>query len=188
MTSTSAYTDQHWIPYGRLGKTHGVFGALRVYPDDHPLVLHNQQTILLEHTASQRRTEFEICSVRRHPAGYLVELSGISTVEAARTWVGSQVSIERSELPEIQPGEFYYFQLLQAEVVDADGTLRGHIQELQNNAGQILATVKTPNGNCLIPLADEFLISFDREAKRCVLDVPAALWGDIEPLVAEDDG
>jgi len=67
---------------------------------------------------------------RRHGKGLVALIEGLETPEFARTLVGTEIAIERSELPRIGADEYYWADLVGLEVVTIDGHRLGKVGRL----------------------------------------------------------
>ena len=80
-------------------------------------------------------------------------------------------------MPALGAGELYLYELFGAAAVDTEGRQLGVIESIVDNRGQDLLVLRTPAGDeRMLPLADDTLIRFEREARRAVLRLPLGLW------------
>jgi len=110
----------------------------------------------------------------------LVLFEGIETVEAAETLRGQGLWIAASARPALEAGLFYETDLVGCRVEtaggpDAPGTIVGTVQRLEGAPGASVLVVGTPQGEVLVPLADEICRVIDPAARRIVIDPPAGL-------------
>src|SRR5690606_5910473 len=62
-----------------------------------------------EHEGSERRVEVE--AGRTAGKHVIAELKGADDRDAARQWIGAELSVERAALPQGEPGEYYWVDL-----------------------------------------------------------------------------
>lgn len=67
---------------------------------------------------------------KRQGKGLIAQLNGIDDRDVTEAWVGSQISVKRSQLPESAEGEFYWVDLVGLEVVTRQGKKLGRVDYL----------------------------------------------------------
>jgi 16S rRNA processing protein RimM len=123
---------------GRIGKVHGIEGWLKLSSFTSPAenILNYP---LLKAEIAQSWTELEIDQSRPQANSLLVHFKGYDTPEVARTLTGLELSVDREELPDLETGEFYWYQLQGMKVVNQQGDLFGQvIQMLETGANDVL--------------------------------------------------
>jgi 16S rRNA processing protein RimM len=77
----------------------------------------------------------EVEDGRAHGANVVAKLRGIDDRDAARELVGADIAVERSKLPECEPGEYYWTDLEGLEVVTPAGERLGTVDHLVATGG-----------------------------------------------------
>jgi 16S rRNA processing protein RimM len=121
-----------------------------------------------------------IQDVRWHKGRPLVRFDGIETVEAADALRGRGLWIAASARPPLDRGLFYETDLVGCRVdtvggPDAPGATVGTVQRVDGAPGASVLVIETPEGEVLVPLADEICRVIDPDARRIVIDPPAGL-------------
>ena len=94
-----------------------------------------------------------ILSARRTSGAWLVALEGIATPEDAARLSGCEVEVLRSDLPALEPGEWYVVDLVGLRALDPDGTELGVVTAVSNfGAGDILVVAPAQGGERWVPL------------------------------------
>ncbi|CAM5342845.1 Ribosome maturation factor RimM [Streptomyces cyaneofuscatus] len=92
--------------------------------------------------------------------------------------------MDPEELPEDED-EFYDHQLIDLDVVLADGTEIGRITEISHLPSQDLFIVERPDGSeVMIPFVEEIVTEIDLEEQRAVITPPPGLIDESEAVVA----
>lgn len=150
------------VVLGRLGAPHGVKGWLkahaftnpaerlldylleanqlleenRLLEEDQPLE-EGQVWLRMPRERHWRRVRVE--EGRLQGRALMVRLRGIDDREAARLLTGGELAVEASALPELEPGEYYWYQLLGLAVETLDGQRLGRIDHLlETGANDVL--------------------------------------------------
>jgi 16S rRNA processing protein RimM len=161
------------LPFGRLGRPHGVRGELTLRPfnvDGDALA----QTALpapVELVRAQDRREMTLVAVRPANDVFLVRLEGVDSREQAAALTNFELWLPRSALPALEADEFYVEDLVGCEVVDLEGRVRGTIKSTFWNGAQDVLAVDGPDGELLLPAVGEFILSVDLEARRVTVDM-----------------
>jgi 16S rRNA processing protein RimM len=104
---------------------------------------------------------FEIESSRPHKQFLLLKLAAIDSVEAAEKLRGGELTIPRSELPELPQGQYYTFQLIGLNVVTTEGAPLGHIVDIMTTGSNDVYIVESKHGEILIPAIEDVVKSID---------------------------
>ncbi len=157
------------LEVGRVSKAHGIGGELRIVP-------HWESSDALERVrelwltvGGQRRT-YGIERARPVPRAYLVKLSGVDDRNAAEALHGATVSVPRSVLPPLEPGEYYLIDLVGAKVSGPDGDV-GEVTGIVSHPTVDVVVLRLADGSSAEqPLAEPWLQSVDVAARRIVLN------------------
>ncbi|WP_018467303.1 ribosome maturation factor RimM [Calidithermus timidus] len=131
------------VEVGRLGSPYGLGGAIKFHGE--PVV------------AELERVYIEGLGYRAIEEAYylgeeiVLELVGVGTVEAARALSGRAVLADPEELPELEEGRFYYFQLVGLPVL-VNGEPVGEVIDVDDAGAQDVLVVRIGSKRHLIPL------------------------------------
>lgn len=143
----------------------GIQGWVKVYSYTQP-----RENVLryspweLEHRGN--RWKVSVLTGRRQGQTVVAALKGIDTCEQARALRGAKISIDRTQLPPLAPGEFYWVDLIGMEVIDLTGQHLGQVADLMETGANDVLIVRGPEGKeILIPwLRDRVIRDLDLEA------------------------
>lgn len=157
--------DEELLELGYIGKAHGLGGEVR-------LSLHNPdgETLdCIERLVVRQRGGaphmLRLLSIRGGTNPVLVAFEGVSSREEAERLRGSTAFAFRSDLPPLEPGEYYLSDLVGARVVGPDGEV-GVVAELALYPTVDALVIRDAAGKRLEqPLAEPWIESVDSEAK-----------------------
>jgi len=159
------------VAIGRIGKPFGYKGEVKFFPEIPEFRKFRTLRVQLPELG-YKKLEVEYFK----PAGghtLIVKFAGIDTEELASQLKGLEVFVEPEELPVLDEGEFYFFELIDFEVVDESGSLIGKLEYIETTPAHEIFVVSTPDGKeLLIPVVKEFVIRIDREKERIVVRLP----------------
>jgi 16S rRNA processing protein RimM len=108
-----------------------------------------------------------INSVRFVRDHYLVSFEGIENRDQAEALTGRVLWLDRTVLPPLEPGEYYWQDLVGCEVSDQNGHVVGTVQSVFSNKAHGVAVVMSALGEeLLFPLVPAVLIEVDVSGRR----------------------
>ncbi|GAB2616117.1 ribosome maturation factor RimM [Streptomyces capparidis] len=166
---------------GRIGRAHGIKGevTVEVRTDEPELRLAPGAVLATDPPSTGPLT---IASGRVHSGRLLLRFEGVHDRTAAEGLRNTLLiaEVDPDELPE-DPEEFYDHQLIDLDVVTADGTEVGRIESIAHLPYQDLLIVRRPDGReALIPFVAEIVPEIDLEAQRAVVTPPPGLLDEAE--------
>ena len=169
----------------RIGRAHGIKGEVTVeVRTDEPELRLGPGAVLATEPASAGPLTIE--TGRVHSGRLLLRFEGVrdrTGAEALRN-VLLIAEVDPDEVPE-DPEEFYDHQLMDLDVVLADGTEIGRIAEITHLPSQDLFIVKRPDGSeVMIPFVSAVVPEIDLEEQRAVIDPPPGLLDESEAEIA----
>ena len=125
--STTPAVAEDLVVLGKIVSVHGVRGEVKVYSFTDPI-----DNVLDYPRWTLRRDgevkQVELASGRRQGKVLVAKLKGLDDREIARTYAGFEICVPRGELPDLDDGEFYWYQLQGLKVVDQAGQLLGVVR------------------------------------------------------------
>lgn len=162
----SSKSSNSWIAVGRIARSHGVRGALRVAPYDE-----EADTLGSVESVRVSGRDFALRSARRVQGGWLIELEGIADRDAADVLRGAEIELAREHV-KVAPGEYLVADLVGCEVADTAGKRLGQVQSILDNGAHDVLVL---NDELMIPLVDEWVVAVDLEARRITVEPVDAL-------------
>jgi 16S rRNA processing protein RimM len=157
------------IPIGELVGAHGVRGEARLRPfNPESSALATVSEVFLLPPGSAARP-LRLASARPHGSVWLVGLEGVTTPEEARALARTRVAIRERELPPLEGGQFYCYQLIGLEVLDDRGATIGTVSDVLATPANDVLVVGTGRSERLIPMIDRMVTAVDLDAGRIVV-------------------
>ncbi len=160
---------------GKVGKTHGTNGGLRLRVDD-------------PYTDSVLEAEVLFVQVGGQPAPYFVEdwiseappivkLEEVDQKESAQQLSGQELYLRDEDLlPEVAEEEDYRV-LIGYRIYDQEEGAVGKIEDIMELPEQVLAVVNYEGREILIPVHQDFVLDIDQKAKAMHMNLPNGLLG-----------
>ncbi len=183
---------------GRIAGAWGVQGAIRVHPfaADPQALLGCPSWWLrppegpapqpLPPAAAPLPSQLRVRQARMHGDAVVARCEGLSDRDAAQALKGARVFVARSSFPAAAPDEYYWVDLIGAEVVNRQGVVLGTVSGLLETGPQCVLCVALPPAardvagpgpnppETLIPFVSAYVDSVDTAARVIRVDWEAA--------------
>lgn len=157
----------------RIGRPHGVKGEVTVeVRTDSPQERFATGNRLI--TDRDNPSELVVSAARVHAGTWLLTFQGVLDRDQAEELRGVMLSSEVDIDAGSEDGSFHVAELIGCKVIDSGQEL-GEVDEVISLPGQDLLSVKTTQGERLIPMVKEFIVEIDRESKRITVNLPEGM-------------
>jgi 16S rRNA processing protein RimM len=163
---------------GRVVKAHGVTGEVVVESrtDDPDSRFAPGTTLRGRSRKGGSERGYRIESVRTHGGRLLVRLDGVADRDTADRLRGTVFVVDSADLPPIEdPDEFYDHQLEGLRVMTAGGAQVGTVAEVLHTAAGELLSVRTEQGEVLVPFVSAIVTSVSLAERTIEIDPPQGL-------------
>ena len=117
-----------------------------------------------------------IRGARAHGGRLLLSLAEVANREEAAALGGAWVYLRRQDLDPLPEDEYYWFELVGAEVSTVGGRRLGRVARVTEAGAHDLLVVQAPGRpELLIPVTEQMVPRLDSEAGRVVVDPPPGL-------------
>jgi len=164
------------VAIGRIVGVHGIKGYVKVHCEaDSFSVLDSGHSVIVRDPKGAIR-ELKIVDAKPQGRMLLLLLSGVSDRTTAETLKGSDLLVEKSSLPELEPDTYYWADIAGISVISTDGRSLGTIASLIETGSNDVYVVKTPDaGEILIPAIASVVLEIDLNRKIMRVDLPDGL-------------
>jgi 16S rRNA processing protein RimM len=171
VTSGFVTEEKETLPFGRLGRPHGVRGELTLRPFNADGALAEMALpAAVQLVRDQQRRPMTLVAVRPANELFLVRLEGVDTREQAALLTNFELWMPRASLPALAPDEFYVEDLIGCTLVDLDGARAGdgplHLLERRPGRAHRRGAGRRAAG----PAVAEFIREVDLAARAVVVD------------------
>jgi len=152
--------DSNIVFMGRFGAVYGVKGWLHIHSFTDPLenILRYSAWLVL-HDGSWRPVKVENSNF--HGNGIIAKIHGCNDRDLAKQYVNDFIGVERSQLPILETGEYYWTDLIGLSVVTTQGQAIGKIDSMMETGANDVFVVRSSDGEQLIPNTKEAIASID---------------------------
>ena len=149
-----------WVAMARIGRPHGVHGELKVQPFNPDSTLIFDVDELRLSRKGKPPELLHLVAARHARDHWIVQVEDVEDREAASRLTHGVLSVRRDALPPLEDGEFYHFDVLGAEVVDADSGARlGVVRHVHSTGNELLEIRLDSGGDVLVPILARYVTS-----------------------------
>lgn len=166
------------IKVGKITTAVGIKGEVKVYP-------YTDDPERFEELASVYAGDdvMKIDKVRYQKNLVILKFNGVDDRNAAEALRDRFLTIDRSDLRELDENEYFIFDLIGLEAVDQEGVHIGEVTDVIQNTAQDLYEVKMDDGRkYLVPAVYEIVTDIDIENGIMKINPIEGLFGDQEEV------
>ncbi len=162
-----------YIPVGRIRSAHGIKGEVKfqyyneVYEDF-------LKYTSLYHDEKGEKSRLTLKRVRIRGSTFILQFEEIKDRDSAEKLKGKVLYVREEDLPELEEGEYYIYQIMDMEVKNERGDLLGRVKEVINTGTHHVLDV-VGKREVLIPMVEGFIISVDLKSKELIVREPEYL-------------
>lgn len=157
-------TKEKFVIVGKLGKTHGINGWLKLHSNTAPAKnILNYKPLFWETKSGWQQITTD--GIKPHGKGFLIHIEGIDSPEAAKKYTGRKIAILRQQLPKLAADEYYWIDLEGLTVINQNDVELGVIDHLlETGANDVMVVIGKKK--LLIPFVrDKVIVDIDLNAK-----------------------
>lgn len=158
------------IVVGRIAAAYGIKGWVKVFSYTEP----RQQIFSYAPWLVDSKGEVkpvEVMASRVQGKVLVAQLAGISTREQAEAMAGAKINVDRSQFQPLQPGEYYWSDLIGMKVTDLEGRAFGEVKEIMETGANDVLVIQGENQEILVPwIKDRVIKNVDLEAGLIQVD------------------
>ena len=168
-------TKNQCFELGYIERTHGYNGSVVARFDvDDPSRYQKIDALFVE-TESQF-VPYLIQKITNTRQGqFVIQFQDVNSEELAIKLKGSKLYLPENLLPKLKPGQYYFHELVGANVIDEKEGELGVISEIFELPHQTLASMAWNDAEVLIPVHENIILSLNREKNTIATRLPEGL-------------
>ena len=166
------------IAVGKIVGAHGLKGMVKAlfFSGD---AFDPGASVLLEGPSGETKS-FGVAGCRPNKKAFLLSLEGIDSREGAEALRDHRIVSRRSDLPQTDPGVYYWVDLIGMDVFEKDGRRLGRLDSIMETGSADVYVIKGDAANqakteILIPALESIVLNVDTEAKTMMVSLPQGL-------------
>ena len=168
------------VPVGKIVRTHGLRGALKIFPYGETLGLQKPGAKFHLYSASgDKELALTLVSLRPQGRHCVVQFAEVPDIDAAQRVVEWEIVVPEECLAPTAEGEYYHYQLIGLRVETAAGKDMGVLRGIIETGGNDVYVVGHGATEILIPAIAEVILDVDLERGRMIIEPPEGLFDDL---------
>ncbi|WP_392398464.1 ribosome maturation factor RimM [Edwardsiella piscicida] len=129
------------VVLGKLGSAYGIRGWLRVFSstEDAESIFDYQPWFIQQ---AGKWVAIELESWRSHNQDWVVKIKGIDDRDAANAMVNREIIVDKSQMPSLDEGDYYWKDLMGCQVVTVSGYALGKVTAMMETGSNDVLVVK----------------------------------------------
>ncbi|HHF7373565.1 ribosome maturation factor RimM [Legionella bozemanae] len=161
--------QENWIVIARFGRPHGVKGFVTVhsfteprdnvlkYADWHAFINNKWQPIKLLRAEAQNKA-------------IIVQIEGYPEREHVAHLTNIEIAVQQEQLEKLEPGEYYWHQLIGMNVINQQGELFGKVIEIIPTGANDVLVVEGSKRHLIPYLPSKFILDIDTKQQIITVD------------------
>lgn len=166
-----------FISIGRIAGPHGIQGAVKVYSyAESPSVFKTGLSLYLKRPGDSGG-ELHLVKWAASQARFVLLLfEGINSRASADNLKGFELFIEKTDLPQLDEGVYYWNDIIGLLVFSSDDEYIGRVESIMETGANDIYVVKNEKGEeVLIPAIESVVTDIDIAQKRMKVNLPEGL-------------
>jgi 16S rRNA processing protein RimM len=156
-----------WVILGRFGKPHGIKGfiSIHAFTDPRENLLDYKE---LYAPFDKEWRVIELYSFEVHPKIIIAKVQGFADRTAVEALTNKDIAAPKDALPALEPGEYYWHQLIGMQVTNQQGLPLGKVTEILATGSNDVLVVEGERQH-LIPYVMGSCIQEVNKQKQCII-------------------
>jgi 16S rRNA processing protein RimM len=168
--------DGLFVVLGKIVRVRGLNGQVELQPyADSPESFRRYQTLLVRTPGGEVVRYGLMDAWVKKGRSVVVAFSGITSREQAESLVGTEVCLEKDELPPLPEGEYYWHELLGLSVLDSRGESLGVLSAIVPTGAHDVYVIKAHGREILAPATAQVVKAIDLDKGIIIMDLPPGL-------------
>jgi len=138
------------------------------------LLFSTGDAILIRDESGAERT-FQLEWVSPQKKNILMRFEGVTDRNAAENFIGSEIIIDKADLPDLDDGSYYWVDIIGLSVFESDTNCLGVVDSVIPTGSNDVYVVKDGDKEILIPALASVVKEIDLNKKTMIVDLPEDL-------------
>jgi len=159
----------NWVVIGRFGRPHGIKGFVTVHSFTEPRDNILRYTDWHAFINNQWQPVKALC-VEIHNKAIVAQIDGYPERELASRLTNIEIAVNKEQLAQLEPGEYYWHQLIGMQVVNEKGDVFGQVTEVMPTGANDVLVVEGEKRYLIPYLPDQFILNINDSERIITVD------------------
>ena len=159
----------NWVVIGRFGRPHGIKGFVTVHSFTEPrdnILRYTDWHVFLNNTWQS----VKVLSIEVHNKAIIAQIQGYPERELVTRLTNAEIAVQKEQLAELEPGEYYWHQLIGMKVVNSKGEPFGAVVEVMPTGANDVLVVQGEKRYLIPYLPGHFVIEINDSQQLITVD------------------
>lgn len=169
--------ESDFLAIGKIVGAHGIRGEIKVQSHTEDNAFFQPGRALQVHREGGTEATFRATGCRPHKRNILLTLEGVDNRNKAEELIGFDIWIPKTDLPELEEGTYYWFEMIGLDVYAETDEYLGRLESIFPTGSNDVYVVINPHTSeeKLIPALRSVVAEVDLERKRMRVALPDGL-------------
>lgn len=161
--------QSNWVVIGRFGRPHGIKGFVSVHSFTEPrdnILRYTDWHAFLGNTWQP----VKILCVEVHNKNIIAQIEGYPEREMAARLTNVEIAVQKEQLAELEPGEYYWHQLIGMNVINQKGESFGTVIEIIPTGSNDVLVVQGEKRHLIPFLPGQFVMDINDSQQLITVD------------------
>ena len=163
------------LTVGKIVGVHGIKGGLKIKPYAEDTTFFSADRFVIVKDKAGQKNNYTVSWAAPYNKGIRLGLKEISSRNQAENLVGGEICTHKADLPELEDGTYYWFDLIGLAVSSASGDFIGRVENVMETGSNDVYVVRDGDREVLIPALASVVLDIDLEQKTMQVDLPEGL-------------
>ncbi|RYM07202.1 ribosome maturation factor RimM [Sporolactobacillus sp. THM7-7] len=169
-----------WLYVGKIVNTHGIKGEVRVisatdFPEERfaegaTLYVRDEKTAIYH--------PLVVAAYRRHKQFDCLTFKSYDSIDQAQQLKGQSIYVSKDQLSDLPDGDFYYHEIIGADVVTDTGQSLGKVKEILSPGANDVWVIQTKGKDVLLPYISDVVKTVDTKNNKITVHLIPGLIDD----------
>lgn len=162
--------EEKMFDVGKIVNTHGIRGEVKVVQLTDFEERFDVGETVYAFKDNQLPTSLVITSQRKHKGFYLLMFEGYDSINNVEIFKNSELKINESQLSELEPGAYYYYEIIGSDVYTVNEEWLGIVKEILAPGANDVFVVKREDKEFLIPNTKNIVKNIDIIQRKIIIE------------------
>jgi 16S rRNA processing protein RimM len=159
----------NWVVIGRFGRPHGIKGFVTVHSFTEPrdnILRYTDWHVFLNNIWQS----VKVLNIEVHNKAIIAQIEGYPERELVAHLTNAEIALQKEQLAELEPGEYYWHQLIGMKVVNSKGESFGTVVEVMPTGANDVLVVQGEKRYLIPYLPGHFIIEINDSKQLITVD------------------
>ena len=163
------------LAIGSIVGVHGIRGTLKVKPYAHESTLFSTDRLVQIEDKFGQKNNFTVDWAEPYKKGFRLGLKEVNGRSQAEALVGGEIFIDKEDLPVLEEGTYYWFDLIGLTVWTTDNQMIGRVDAIIETGSNDVYVVKQEDIETLVPALESVVLGIDLNRQTMRVKLPEGL-------------